>query len=204
MACWRKEQNSSGITLYQEALDKVKLLICKDTTLWDFDFHKPVTDQVDASQKSLGAALLKDGCPVAFASKALTPMEQHYANIECELLTCVFRAEQFHTYVFGYAFTIESDHKPLEQINIKNLADTPVHLLRMLLQLQNYDVTIKYQPGKEMLVADALSHYTPLKAPEIPLDITINHVHITPDRKLSPRLSSKVTCSSASLLRWSS
>ena len=34
-----------------------------------------------------------------------------------------------------------------------------------------------------MLVADALSHYVPLKAPEIPLDITINHVHITPDRK---------------------
>ena len=32
-----------------------------------------------------------------------------------------------------------------------------------------------------MLVADALSCYAPLKAPEIPLDITINHVHITPD-----------------------
>ena len=53
----------------------------------------------------------------------------------------------------------------------------------MLLQLQSYDVTIKYQPGKEMLVADAVSHCAPLKAPEIPLDITINHVHITPDRK---------------------
>ena len=48
----------------------------------------------------------------------------------------------------------------------------------MLLQL-----TIKYQPGKEMPVADALSHYAPLKAQEIPVDITINHVHITPDRK---------------------
>ena len=34
-----------------------------------------------------------------------------------------------------------------------------------------------------MLVADALSKYAPLKVPEIPLDITINHVHTTPDRK---------------------
>ena len=34
-----------------------------------------------------------------------------------------------------------------------------------------------------MLAADALSHYAPLKAPEIPLDITINHVYITPNRK---------------------
>ena len=31
-----------------------------------------------------------------------------------------------------------------------------------------------------MLVADALSHYAPLKASEIPQDITINHVHIAP------------------------
>ena len=52
----------------------------------------------------------------------------------------------------------------------------------MLLRLQNYHGTIKYQPGKEMLVVDALFHYAPLKAPEIPLDIIINHLHITPDR----------------------
>ena len=52
----------------------------------------------------------------------------------------------------------------------------------MLLWVQNYDVTIKDQPGKEMLVADALSCYASLKAPEIPLDIMINHVNITTDR----------------------
>ena len=53
----------------------------------------------------------------------------------------------------------------------------------MLLQLQNYDVTIMYWPGKEMLVTDAISHYAPLKAPGIHLHITINHVHIIPDKK---------------------
>ena len=65
--------------------------------------------------------------------KLLQPVEQHCANIECEMLACVFGAEHFHTYVFGHAFTIESDHKPLKQINIKNLTDTPVCLQRMLL-----------------------------------------------------------------------
>ena len=39
-------------------------------------FGNPVTVQVDASKKGLGAALLQEGCPVAFASKALTPTEQ--------------------------------------------------------------------------------------------------------------------------------
>ena len=110
---------------YQEAFNQIKKLVCKDTTLRYFDVWKPVTVQVDASKKGLGAALLQEGCPVAFASKALTPTEQQYANIECEMLACVFRAERFHTYVFGHEFTIESDHKPLKQINLKNLADTP-------------------------------------------------------------------------------
>ena len=110
-------------------------MVCKDKTLRYFDIHKPVTVQVDATQKVLCSALLQDGCPVAFASKALTPVDQHYANIEHVLLTSVFAEEQFSTYVFGHAFTIESDHMPLEQINIKNLADTPVHLQRMQLQL---------------------------------------------------------------------
>ena len=54
---------------------------------------------------------LQDGCPVAFASKALTPTEQWYANIECEMLACIFGAE-WYTYVFGHAFAIESDHEP--------------------------------------------------------------------------------------------
>ena len=54
----------------------------------------------------------------------------------------------------------------------------------MLLRLQNYDVTIKYRPGKEMLVADALSRYSPLIGPEVELDIAIHHVHITPEKKL--------------------
>ena len=127
------------------------------STLQYFDSWKPIVIQVDASQKGLGAALLQDGRPITFASKALTPTEQRYANIEREMLACVFGAERFHTYVFGRSFTIESDHKPLEQINLKNLADTPARLQRMLLCLQNYDVKITYRPGREMLVADTLS-----------------------------------------------
>ena len=75
------------------------------------------------------------------------------------MLACVFGAERFHTYVFGRSFTIESDHKPHEQINLKNLADKPARLQRMLLRLQNYNMKITYCPGREMLAADTLSRY---------------------------------------------
>ena len=169
---------------YQNAFDSVKSLVCSDTNLHYIDICRPVIIQVDASKKGLGAALLQDGCPVAFASKVLTPTKQYYANTECELLACIFGAEWFCTYAFGCEFTIESDHKPLEQIMFKNLADAPAHLQRMLLCLQDYDIHIKYWPGREMLIADALSHYAWLAAPATPLDVSVNHPHITPQKKI--------------------
>ena len=82
---------------YQVTFDKLKSLVCEDTTLGYFNMKKPVTIQVDASSKRLGTALIQDDGPVAFASKVLTPTEQHYANSERELLACVFGAECFQT-----------------------------------------------------------------------------------------------------------
>ena len=55
----------------------------------------------------------------------------------------------------------------------------------MLLRLQNYDMKITYRPGREMLVADTLSRYAPIPAPDIALDLAIHHVHITPEKKIA-------------------
>ena len=91
---------------------------------------------MDASQHALGAALLQDGKVVAFASKSLSEVEKRYANIEHELMACVFGAERFHTYLYGKSFTILSHNKPLEMLAWKNLASAPARLQRMLLRLQ--------------------------------------------------------------------
>ena len=48
---------------------------------------------------------------------------------------------------------MKSDHKALEMIQLKALSNVPHKLQRMLLQLQKYDMTIKYKPGDEMLLA---------------------------------------------------
>ena len=48
---------------------------------------------------------------------------------------------------------------------------------------QDYDICIKYWPSREMLIADALSHYAPLTTPAIPLNVSVNHLHITPQKK---------------------
>ena len=66
---------------------------------------------------------------------------------------------------------MEMDLRPLEMISLKNLTVAPAHLQRMLLHLQQYDLIIMYQPGKEMLLADALSHLPSRTNTEIKLDL---------------------------------
>ena len=99
------------------------------------------------------------------------------------MLAAVFRAERFQTYVYGRSFTIKSDHKHIESISQKNLADRPAHLQHMLLNLQGYDNTICYCPSKEMALPDTLSWFSPCPGPDIPLHIAIHHAQLSPERK---------------------
>ena len=79
----------------------------------------------------------------------------------------------------GKELHTESDHKPLEMIAMKNLANAPPRLQRMLLELQRYDVTIKYQPRKEMQLANALSRCPARASQEIKLDMWVDYIAFT-------------------------
>ena len=173
----KKDTEFSWTPSHDSAFQQVQNLICTETTLAYFDPQKTTTVQVDASQKGLGAALMQDGRPIAFASKSLSEVEQRYANIERELLAVVFGCERFHTYLFGRPFTVESDHKPLEMIQLKNLGAAPPRLQRMLMRLQYYDLQIVYRPGKEMLLADGLSRLPPKNNSHLELDVQVNLIH---------------------------
>ena len=179
----RKDADFTWNASYKATFEWVKQAIVSDTTLRYFNLSLPVTIQVDASQVGLGTALLQNNKPVAFASKALTDAECRYATIEREMLAVVFRAEHFCIYVYGWSFMIKSDHKPLESISRKSLADTPAQLQHMMLCLQGYDLTIHYCPGKEMVIPDTLSWFSPWPVPHFPLDIAIIHAHIMPNCK---------------------
>ncbi|XP_064641926.1 uncharacterized protein K02A2.6-like [Lineus longissimus] len=100
---------------HQKQFEHLKTLISSDSTLAYYDPKQPVTLEVDASQKGLGAALLQHGRPVAFASKALSDTQSRYSNIEPEALGLVHGIERFHTYLYGRFFTAITDHKPLDQ-----------------------------------------------------------------------------------------
>ena len=81
----------------------LKQWICKtllNTALTYFDHTKPVVIQTDASEYGLGATLLQEGRPIAFASKTLTDVEARYTNIEAKCLSVCFGLENFiHMYM---------------------------------------------------------------------------------------------------------
>ena len=56
-------------------------------------------------------------------------------------------------------------------------------LQRMLLWLWNYDYTIQYKPGKEILLADHLSWF-PSQKENMPIELhqNIHNIHFTPDK----------------------
>ena len=141
----------------QNAFDNVKQLIASAPVLSYYDQDKPLVIQTDASGKGLGSCLLQDGHPISFASRALTDCETRYAQIEKELLAIVFACEKFNNYVYGRDVLVQSDHKPLEAIFSKPLSSTTPRLQRMLIRLGRYRLHIRYTPGKEMRIADALS-----------------------------------------------
>ena len=58
-----------------------------------YDVNEEVTVDCDSSEVGLGGTLLQDGQPVSFASRALTPTEQRYAQIEKECLAIVYACQ---------------------------------------------------------------------------------------------------------------
>ena len=143
-------------------LEEIKTAVGSVSTLAYFNHTATVTElQCDASKKGLGACLIQDGRPVSFASKSLTKAESNYSNIEREALGVVFALTRFHQYTYGRHITVITDHKPLEAIFRKALADAPPRLQRMMLRVQPYDFTITYRPGKDIPIPDCLSRLVP-------------------------------------------
>ena len=142
----------------EDSFNKLKSALCSAPVLAYYDPAKELTLQVDASSTGVGAALLQEGRPLAFASKALTSTQQQYAQIEKECYAILFGAEKFSEYVTARDTLVQSDHKPLESIMKKPIMKAPPRLQRMMVQLQRFPgLKVHYVKGKDLVFADTLS-----------------------------------------------
>jgi len=141
-----------------DCFKNLKIALSKAPVLTFYNPDKELVLQVDSSSKGMGATLIQDGHPIAYASRALTPTQQLYAQIEKEMMAIVFGCEKFAEYIIGRPTLIQSDHKPLEAIMAKSLHKAPARLQRMMIRLQRFpEIQVKYTKGKELFLADTLS-----------------------------------------------
>ena len=115
--------------------------------------------QVDASNTSLGFALLQEELgvlfPVAYGSKKLSPTQQRYSTIEKEALAIVEGVKKFEPYLYGKEFLLQSDHRPLTTMNKKRY-DSP-RIMRWSMYLQRFKFSLEHISGSENRLADYLS-----------------------------------------------
>ena len=109
--------------------------------------------QCDSSQSGLSAALMQNGHPIAYASRALTET----AQIEKEMLAIVFSVEKFNEFTFGRRTVVHTNHKPLESIFTKPLHRTSKRLQEMFIRLQKCDLVVQCERVSRMFLADTPS-----------------------------------------------
>ena len=148
---WGPEQKAAFISL-RDSLMTAPVLIFPD-------FTKPFFLQTDASNLALGAVLSQEtpegDKPIAFASRALSKTEKHFAVVEKEACALVFAVRHFKEYLWGRKFLAIVDHAPLKYL-LRNRDSNP-RLMRWSLFLQQFNFEIIYRPGKKHGNADVMS-----------------------------------------------
>lgn len=144
--------------------EKCKELLTLDPVLIYPDFSKEFILTTDASDYAIGAVLSQGPIgkdrPIAYASRTLSQTEERYSTTEKEFLAIVWAVKHFRPYLYGRKFKMFTDHQPLTF----SMTNANHRIIRGKLALEEFDYELIYKPGKQNVVADALSR---LKIEEI-------------------------------------
>jgi predicted nucleic acid binding AN1-type Zn finger protein len=148
---WAKDQ--------QEAFQRLKDALMTAPTLAPPDPTQDYQLYVDASNFAVGGVLCQetDGAihPIAFESHKLTKAEQNYATHEKEMLAIIYCLKKWKHYLEPRKTTVISDHHSLQHLYKQpTLTGKQARWMELI---SNFDIDIKYLPGKKNIVADVLS-----------------------------------------------
>lgn len=98
---------------------------------------------------------MQRGQVVTYVSRQLKPHEDNYLTRDLELETIMFALKVFHHYLYWVHFEMFSNHKILKYPFDQN--ELNMRQRRWMEYSNEFNFELKYYPGKENKVADALS-----------------------------------------------
>lgn len=122
----------------------------------------------DASPKALGAVLVQyndrgEARVISFASKALSPTEQRYAQTQREALAIVWAVEHFYYFLMGRHFTVRTDAQGISFIINREKETSRRAMSRAdgwALRLSAFDFSVEFIKGN-FNIADPSSRLAP-------------------------------------------
>ena len=106
--------------------------------------------------------------PIGFVSRTLSDAEKKYSQLEKEALSCVVGVTRFRSYLCGYHFELQTDHKPLLSLFNEKKAipqQATNRIQRWAWTLASYEYTISWRNTTQHANADALSRIPLLEVP---------------------------------------
>lgn len=148
--------------VHQQHFEAIQRAVHNTKLLRHPNLELPFYVQTDASEHALGAVLLQNFGgkhlePIEFISRKLTDCETRWHCSEQELVAVVYACNRWIKYLLPKPFTVYTDHKNLEVLFTKGPGMRSRKLQRWIVQLQQFDLTAKYLPGKDNYIADFLS-----------------------------------------------
>lgn len=176
---WTKE--------HQLAFDTLKEKLTTYPVLRIPDVNKSFILDTDASTIGIGGILQqideKTNCPyvVSYFSRKLSEAEKKLGVTDLEALAMRDSIKKFSRYLIGKEFKVRTDHISLTYL--RNLKTLTGKLGRISMDLQGYDYTIEYKPGRQHTNVDCLSRMPTTEEEEN--KITVNSVSVNNKADLS-------------------
>ena len=143
----------------EAAFSKLKIMLTSPPIMLPPDWSLLFELMCDASDYAIGAVLgqrrEKKPSVIYYASRTLNDAQLNYTTTEKELLAIVFALDKFRSYLIGSPIVVFTDHTALKYFMTKQ--DAKSRLIRWILLLQEFDITINDKKGVENVVVDHLS-----------------------------------------------
>ena len=86
------------------------------------DFNKLFVIESDACGAGIGAVLMQESWPIAYASKAISPSHLSLYIYDKEMLAIIYAVTKWRPYLIGRRFQIRIDHKSLKYFLEQNIS----------------------------------------------------------------------------------